>query len=299
MDKPVGQLKPLGACADLGPIEGPVLICGGAYGNLQALAALLKVAADAGIPTQRIIHTGDAVAYCGDPEATTRLLRASGVHAIQGNVEESLSAGMADCGCGFEPGSACDKLSDQWFAFADAHMSRESRAWMGSLPYFLDFTMSGRRVRVVHGGACEINRFYFESSPEAELSEEFDAAGADIIVAGHSGLPFTRRLGRRVWHNSGALGMPANDGTPRVWYSLMLPKGPGAIEFRHLPLDYDHAAARARMIEGGLPAGYTQAIETGLWPSLSVLPEVERARTGIPIEAHDVSARPEPAVAAG
>ena len=37
----------------------------------------------------------------------------------------------------------------------------------------------------------------------------------DAIIGGHSGLPFTQTLGSRLWHNPGAIGMPANDGTPR------------------------------------------------------------------------------------
>ncbi|MGD9866852.1 MAG: metallophosphoesterase [Hyphomicrobiales bacterium] len=284
MDNTVGTLKTQGACLDIGPVDRPLLICGGAYGNLHALTALLDIASENGFPPGRIVHTGDAVAYCGDPEATTVLLRDSGVHAIQGNVEESLSAGMSDCGCGFEPGSACDRLSEQWFAFADARMSRESRRWMGSLPLSLEFTMGGHKARVVHGGVREINRFYFESSPAQDLEREFEAAGVDVIVAGHSGLPFTRELGNRVWHNSGALGMPANDGTPRVWYSVLAPVEEG-ISFVHHALGYDHRAARARMAEGGLPAGYASAIESGLWPSLSVLPPAERERTGVPVDA--------------
>ncbi|MEC9368949.1 MAG: metallophosphoesterase family protein [Pseudomonadota bacterium] len=290
MDKTIGNTG-VRACVDLGAIEEPLLICGGAYGNLQALEAFLETAARMGIPVGRIVHTGDAVAYCGDPEATTVLLRDSGVHCIQGNVEESLFAGMPDCGCGFEPGSACDRLSDQWFAFADAHMSAAARQWMGRLPHFLTFTMAGRRVRVLHGGAREINRFYFESTPENDLVEEFGFTGADVIVAGHSGLPFTRQVGACLWHNSGALGMPANDGTPRVWFSLMQPHR-GGILFRHLPLAYNHAAAKARMTEGGLPEGYVRAIVTGLWPSLSILPEAERARTGMAIAPRELTVLP-------
>ena len=39
------------------------------------------------------------------------------------------------------------------------------------------------------------------------------------------------------------------------------------------------------MRAAGLPAGYADALETGLWPSLDVLPPAERAAAGRPIEA--------------
>ncbi len=268
---------------DLGPIEEPVLICGGAYSNLEALTALFDAAAALGMAHERIIHTGDAVAYCADPVATAELLRGRGAHAIQGNVEESLWAAMPDCGCGFEEGTACAALSAEWFAYADARIGDDLRAWMGRLPLQLTFTMAGRRVRVVHGGVREVNRFLFASSPGEDFGAEFAAADADIVIAGHAGLPFTRPVGARVWHNSGSLGLPANDGTPRVWFSLLIPEADG-IRFEHRPLAYDHARAGAKMIEAGLPRGYAQALSTGRWPSESVLPEAERAIAGTPIE---------------
>ena len=37
----------------------------------------------------------------------------------------------------------------------------------------------------------------------------------DGVIGGHCGLPFTKVVGDRLWHNPGAIGMPANDGTPR------------------------------------------------------------------------------------
>ena len=39
------------------------------------------------------------------------------------------------------------------------------------------------------------------------------------------------------------------------------------------------------MRAAGLPVGYADALETGLWPSLDVLPPAERAAAGRPIEA--------------
>ncbi len=268
---------------DLGSMEEPVLICGGAYSNLEALTALLKKAAELGIPNERIIHTGDVIAYCADPVATACLLRDSGAQAIQGNVEESLWESMPDCGCGFDEGTLCEKLSAEWFAYADALIDNELREWMGRLPYQLTFAMAGRRVRVVHGGVHEINTFFYDSTPEEKLVAEFDAADADIVVAGHSGLPFTRRVGDKIWHNSGPLGLPANDGTPRVWFSLMIPES-GEIRLEHHALQYDHETARAKMIASGLPGGYAEALLTGFWPSLDILPHKEKGRAGKPVQ---------------
>ncbi len=56
--------------ADLGNFTGPVLICGSAYGNLQALEALAALQRSLGIGDAHVIHTGDAVAYCADTEAS-------------------------------------------------------------------------------------------------------------------------------------------------------------------------------------------------------------------------------------
>ncbi len=100
--------------------------------------------------------------------------------------------------------------------------------------------------------------------------------------AGHSGIPFSQVLGRRLWHNPGAIGLPANDGTPRVWYSVITPSGE-AIRIEHVALAYDGETAAAKMRARGLPEGYAEALETGLWPSLEVLPPAERARTGAPL----------------
>jgi len=73
--------------------------------------------------------------------------------------------------------------------------------------------------------------------------------------------------------------VPANDGTPRVWYSVLEP-GAGGIVIRHLALDYDVEGARARMAAEALPDAYRSALKDGLWPNLDVLPTAEAEMTG-------------------
>jgi hypothetical protein len=115
------------------------------------------------------------------------------------------------------------------------------------------------------------------------------------VIGGHCGLPFTRQISSLLWHNSGAIGLPANDGTPRGWFSLLTPRDDG-VEVRHMPLHYDHAAASRAMHLAGLPADYAETMESGIWPSFDVLPPEEQARTGRPLEACRVFWGPEPQI---
>ena len=64
----------------IGTIEKPVLVFGGPYRNLGATQALLDRAVALDIPPERMICTGDTVAYCAEPEATTDVIRNSGMH---------------------------------------------------------------------------------------------------------------------------------------------------------------------------------------------------------------------------
>ena len=63
------------------------------------------------------------------------------------------------------------------------------------------------------------------ASQREVLAEELERAGADVVIAGHAGVPFIEKIGRGVWFNPGVIGMPANDGTPDVWYGLVRSDG--------------------------------------------------------------------------
>jgi hypothetical protein len=144
----------------------PVLLFGGCYSNLQATRALLDQAAALGIPPDRIICTGDVVAYAADPVATVDLVRGSGMHVVMGNCEESLGLGAADCGCGFAAGSACDVLSVAWYAHADARLDDDSRQWMLGLPRRIDRKRCSVTLGIIGASAwvlfgCPVPRHQF------------------------------------------------------------------------------------------------------------------------------------------
>lgn len=262
--------------ADLGTIDEQVLLFGGPYSNAQATRALLREASARDIPGQRMICTGDVVAYCGAPGETIAALRDAGVSVVAGNCEKQLAAGSADCGCGFEDGSACDLLSAGWYGFAAAHVTAQDRTWMAGCPDIAVFRHRGARYAVIHGGVTDVARFLWSCSEASELEAEWDALEAaigpvDHVIAGHSGIPFARDLERGRWINAGVIGMPPHDGGSATRYAVMTE---GRVEF--MDLHYDVAAAVTDMERAGLTQGYHRALQTGYWPSEDVLPPALR-----------------------
>ncbi|AZQ66268.1 metallophosphoesterase [Silicimonas algicola] len=254
--------------ADFGRISGPVALFGGPYSNLQATEAFL--AETRGLAA---ICTGDVVAYGADAAATVALVREAGLPVVAGNCERQVARGAEDCGCGFETGSACDLLSRGWYPAALEACDETARAWMADLPDMGVFEQDGRRYAVIHGGATEISRFIWPSSPEGHFAEEIQAVEAvvgpvDGIVAGHCGIAFQRRVAGRHWINAGVIGLPPHDGRPETRYAVL-----DAGEVVVQRLSYDHTGALAAMERKGLTQGYELTLANGIWPSEDVLPE--------------------------
>lgn len=261
---------------DLGIIEGDVLLFGGPYSNQQALDALFARAGEAGISPERMICTGDVVAYCGAAVGCVEAVRASGCAVVAGNCEKQLAADADDCGCGFEEGSTCDRLSVAWYDFARNALDQDTRAWMGDLPDIVSFTHHGKRYGVVHGGVTDVAKFIWETDEEAVFAREWAALEAvagpvDAVIAGHCGVPFLRHTARGAWMNAGVIGMPPHDGSAQTRFGVL---SKGQLRVEHLI--YDAKAAAQDMSAAGLPMDYARALESGYWPSEDILPEALR-----------------------
>lgn len=272
-------MNPLTSIPNLGTLEGPLLVFGGVYSNLQALEAIQQKAHELGIPPSNVICTGDVVAYCAEPEACVQRIKDWGIPCIAGNVEIQLSTGQEDCACDFTSGSRCDTFSKQWYPFAQSQLSTDSLQWMAALPEFLYFNYAGKRVAVLHGSFHHTSEFIFESTDWSIKQQNFNALQADVILAGHCGLPFSQSKNEKHWLNPGVIGMPANDGTPRVWY-MVLNQSNHHFNFEHQALEYDYLRANQLMQERQLTPEYAKTLLTGLWDNCEILPEVETALQG-------------------
>lgn len=259
--------------------KGKMLLFGGAYSNLQALQQLVAVAEELDIPSKNCISTGDLVGYCAQPEETVQLFKKWGARGIAGNVEIQLREGSDGCGCDFAKGSRCDGFSQLWYPYAQSLLSQDSLDFMKTLPDYLTFEYGGRNVMVVHGSYSNVSEFVFKSTAWNKKEASFNQTNCDVIIAGHCGIPFYQERNEKLWINAGVIGMPANDGTPRVWY-VILDAANGEFTFKHNPMDYDYKTASKLMHNGLLPESYAKTLTTGVWDNCEILPPVETGLQG-------------------
>lgn len=264
---------------NIGHFTDPLLIFGGPYSNLAATQAMRIEAERLGIPPQRIICTGDLVAYCARPQETVDFIRGWGIHVVLGNCEESLAAGAVDCGCGFETGTTCSLLSVEWYNYAAQRIDEATRNWFAMLPRALKFNFRNHRVQVVHGTPTRINQFIFASTDQSEKLQRLKQLDCDTLIAGHCGIPFGEKIDNKCWLNAGVIGMPANDGTPDGWYMLLDGSNDSYRATWHR-LSYRATQTAAEMLSAELKSGYAETILNGLWPSEDVLPEQEKKQRG-------------------
>ncbi len=254
-----------------------IAVLGGVYSNHHALQAAIDDARSRGV--EAIFCLGDLGAFGPNPNRVFPLLIANDVATIQGNYDDSIARGLDDCQCGYTDSR------DNYFARLSYRYTYENtgprwRDWMGLLPAHRRLRLDGHRLLLCHGSPRRTNEFLWESTTPTHFVEKLcDDYSADVILATHTGIHWSRRLSNnRMFVNVGVIGRPANDGRTNVWYAL-LSASEGSIDVELVPLSYDYEAFAHDMEEEGLPEEFIETILTGWWTTCNeVLPAKERRR---------------------
>lgn len=255
-----------------------IAVFGGIYSNYLALEAALTDARERG--AEHLYCLGDMGAFGPTPDRVFPLLIDADVTVIRGNYDDSIARGLADCQCGYtDPrDNHFARLSYQYTLHNTSDRWRE---WMGDLPTHHRLVLGGRRVLMCHGSPRRMNEFLWESTTSTHFLDILtNVYEADVILATHTGIHWKRGLSEdRLFANVGALGRPANDGCPEVWYTLLEAESGGSVDVEFVPVEYDHLRLADEMRDESLPDEFVDTIVTGWWTTcLEILPAKERRR---------------------
>lgn len=237
-----------------------VAVFGDLHSNLAATAAVL---ADIDAATPDFVYClGDLVGYGACPNETVDLIRDRGIPTIMGNYDDGVGFDRDDCGCAYRDAAEADR-GQRSLAWTRAVTTAESKAYLRSLPAEITTTVEGVRLRLVHGSPRRRNEYLFEDREPRSLERIARAADCDVLIFGHTHLPWTRQIAGVLLVNAGSAGKP-KDGDPRAaWALLTLATGAvEAVEIRRTPYDVQAMALAIRNADG-LPAHFALDLETG------------------------------------
>lgn len=253
-----------------------IAVFGGIYNNYLALRAALDDARTRGV--EAIYCLGDMGAFGPYPDRVFPLLRDHGVQCIQGNYDNSIANGLADCQCGYtDPRD--NHFARISYAYTFSKTSLTNRSWLAELPGERRLELGQYRVLMCHGSPRRMNEFLWESTTSTQFLEHLaEAHAADVILATHTGIKWHRRLANdRHFINVGVLGRPENDGRTNVWYCVLTANPDLVVEF--VPVVYDHERLADEMRREDLPEEFVATVLSGWWTTcLEILPAKERRR---------------------
>ncbi|MBA2506206.1 MAG: metallophosphoesterase family protein [Thermoleophilaceae bacterium] len=218
------------------------------HANLPALEACLADIRDQGI--EQTYCGGDLVGYGPDPNEVCRLVEEWGIPTIYGNYDYAIGRNLEDCGCAYpdQLDREIGQLSVDWTL---ANTSPSAKVFMRELPFDLRFELGGRRVRLVHGSPRKVNEYLFEDKPARTFERIAAGSDCDVLVFGHTHLPWVHEYGGVLFVNCGSVGKP-KDGDPCAGYA-MLSDVNGSVEVEHRRVEYAAGGVAERMRAAGLP----------------------------------------------
>ena len=218
-----------------------ITVFGDIHANLPALEAVFADM-EARHLTDNLYCLGDLVGYGTFPNEVIAAIRARGIPTIMGNYDQGVGHSSDDCGCAYKT-EAARELGSRSIAWSNAHTTDDNKAYLRELASRIPVQLGDLRILLVHGSPRKINEYLYEDRPVRSLERIMDGIEADVLVCGHTHLPYHRILpsGRHIV-NAGSVGKP-KDNDPRAGYVVLQTGGRDLeVEFIRVPYDVERVA---------------------------------------------------------
>lgn len=228
------------------------------HGNVHGLEAVLNDIEARGADV--VWCGGDLVGYGANPGEVVETIRRRGIPTVMGNYDDGVGYFRVACGCDY-PDEAAMERGLRSVAWTKAHTTDDHKAFLRNLPYRLEREFDGHRVVLVHASPARLNEYLYEDVPDEVFRAHLAATGADVLVFGHTHVPFHKVLEGRHLVNCGSAGRPKH-GNPNATYALLtLTPGHVAVDIVEVPYDFE---AAARAIEAtDLPPEFARMLREG------------------------------------
>ena len=238
------------------------------HSNEPALEAVLAEITRHG-DVDATYHLGDLVGYAPWPNDVVERLHEAGIPGVSGNYDSTVATDYKHCGCRYEDPRQED-LSHESYAWTRAHVSAETKAYLGGLPFRIDIRplgghVAGPTVTLVHATPLNNTTYWTEERPDAfclKMAEVAGASAGDVIAFGHTHKPWHRVVGGIHFVNAGSVGRP-KDGDWRAGFVTVDVDAAGSTTIDFVRVEYDVQRTMDAIRRSDLPHEFADYLRHG------------------------------------
>jgi len=207
---------------------------------------------------------GDIGGYASEPNEVQEMVMQMGCPTISGNYDENVGMDGPDCGCHYVKPFDIE-MSNISYNWTREHTSPENKAWLRNLPAEIRLNLEGFRILLCHGSPVSNTEYLFGNRTDGYF-RQFTPGGkhdahADVIVFGHTHVPYHRVVDGVHFINTGSVGRP-KDGDPRAGYCVLALNGQ-KVGSEQIRLSYDVEVTCSRLVKAGLPVYFADYLRLG------------------------------------
>lgn len=216
------------------------------HSNIHALKSVEAELKDIG-DIDGTLCAGDIVGYGAFPNECCRAMSAISKHIVLGN--HDLAVLDRDT-------SFMNPYAAKAVLWTSSNLDDDSRRWLHSLDAEVRFQAAGLNAAVYHGSVGSSTEYVYEEGATESLLKR---ARCELLVLGHTHVPYVKRFSSGLIVNPGSVGQP-RDGNPRASYAVL---DTDSRECEILRLDYDIDKAAGAIEAAGLPMLLADRLHAG------------------------------------
>lgn len=176
------------------------------HGNFDALSALPR-------DHDQLWVLGDLVNYGPEPKAVIDFVRANAAIVLRGNHDHAVGR-HEDPRCS----PPYKRLASETMAFSERVLSAVDKRYLAELPEFVRRQIDGFEFLLCHATPTD-TLFGYRPAESPDWDADLTRYECDVLLAGHTHVPFERRVVDRLVANPGSLGQPKT-GNPKACYAI-------------------------------------------------------------------------------
>jgi putative phosphoesterase len=216
------------------------------HSNIHALKSVMAELERRG-GADVVVCAGDIVGYGAFPDECCRAISDVSRTTVMGNHDMAVLN---------RDTSFMNPYAARAVMWTSSRLNDDSRRWLHSLSTEARFQIAELDVAMYHGSVGSSTEYVFEEDATESM---LTRARCDLLILGHTHVPYVRRFPSGLIVNPGSVGQP-RDGDPRTCYALLHTERD---ECEILRLNYDIDRAAKAIESAGLPKVLADRLSIG------------------------------------